>query len=586
MFARFATGLAMFIGWCMPLAAQNFERYRPQDLTKPNPFQPPVENEIPRNEAAESNHDDSILVQRLDAIVIVDAAEKVCKEARIDDLEGIHYDFAADRSVVYCESAKEICRRYLGQPITLRRVNQLAADLIKYYQRCKYPVVDVQIPEQRITGGTLHFVVIESRVGEVKIEPGCTFSEGELERWISCTQPGDRIYEPNLESDLMWLNQNPFRRVKLDFAKGVDPGTTDVIFKSSDVRPWRVYTGADDTGVDALNYGRLFTGFSHGNVLGRGGTLGYQYTTDQEWNRLHAHALTYSHPIDRVWSFQTLGSWAAVSPAVLNGIQQTGTSWQVGLGVQRNTVRTQREIAYFSAGADFKSTDNNLEFSGTTLASSKADLLQLRLGYYHLLRLEDVDEYAWLDSGLFIGPGDGFTRDNTTAAFNTIRPGTSPSYVYGTLRLEASRLVPCDWQLVNRFTAQAASRRLLFSEMLGIGGFDTLRGFDQRIYNADHGWIANFELGPRTKRWTKSEESRVRRDYAFIDLANGYIESGRTGELDYQFAMSTGVGTRFQISDRLIARADWGIGVVDLKGVERDNRLHFSVTWIPGPRPK
>ncbi|MEZ6116558.1 MAG: hypothetical protein R3C28_08285 [Pirellulaceae bacterium] len=50
-------------------------------------------------------------------------------------------------------------------------------------------------------------------------------------------------------------------------------------------------------------------------------------------------------------------------------------------------------------------------------------------------------------------------------------------------------------------------------------------------------------------------------------------------------AAATGVGFRYQMSDRLIARFDYGYGIRDIGGTARDHRGHFSVTWIPGPRP-
>ncbi|MFK7768867.1 MAG: ShlB/FhaC/HecB family hemolysin secretion/activation protein [Mariniblastus sp.] len=57
-------------------------------------------------------------------------------------------------------------------------------------------------------------------------------------------------------------------------------------------------------------------------------------------------------------------------------------------------------------------------------------------------------------------------------------------------------MVSPNWLLSTRFTGQAASERLLFSETLGLGGFNSIRGLDQRAYKADQGFIANVEFGP------------------------------------------------------------------------------------------
>ena len=587
-FRRIASGMALlfcFVGGVSAFA-QNFERYRPFDPTESSPDLLRRIPEIPDLESnAQEQTDDRVLVDRLDAVIIVDSSDKIRVDASIDDLEGIEYDFDAKDSIVFGRGVRGIVERSLGQPITLRRVNQLAADIIKQYRNCKQPIVDIQIPEQRITGGTIYLVVIESRVDRVLIQHGEYFSCDELSRWIRCTRPGERIYEPALESDLLWLNQNPFRRVTVDFEKGRTDGTTEVIFNSREVLPLRGYLGADDTGVESLNYGRLFAGFTYGNLWNYGGILSYQYTADQEFLRLHAHSLSYLQPLSREWSTQAYGSWAGVTPELSAGMTQNGESWQVGSALIRHLARSPYELSNFTAGWDFKSTNNNLEFSGTTIANSVADLFQLRFEYDHLAYGGNPDEYRLVRMGTFIGPGSGLTGMHSTTAFNAIRPGTSPDYIYGQLRLERAKLLGCSWQMQTRFTGQVASERLLFSEMLGLGGFDSIRGFDQRSFNADHGWIANFEFGPRPIRGGTATEPSVFRWYSFLDLGNGYLEDPLAGEDAETFVVSTGVGARYQMSNRLIARFDYGLGLRGINESDDNQRIHFGLTWIPGPRP-
>ena len=150
----------------------------------------------------------------------------------------------------------------------------------------------------------------------------------------------------------------------------------------------------------------------------------------------------------------------------------------------------------FILGLDFKSTNNNLEFGGANVQASAAELFQIRIGNDYLRR-GNCDQYERLQSDLFIGPGDGFSSNNTTQAFSTIRPNTSPDYMYGRVRYESATNVgdSNDWQLTLRATGQLASERVLFSEMLGFGGYDTIRGYDQRALSGDHGWLTSVELG-------------------------------------------------------------------------------------------
>ena len=390
-----------------------------------------------------------------------------------------------------------------------------------------------------------------------------------------------KIYEPWIEDDLLWMNQTSFRTVSVDFEKGRSAGTTDIVFSSQDRATLRGYTGIDDSGVQSLNFGRFFAGFQNANFLGRGGTLGYQYTADESFSLLEAHSLNYTHAINRKYSFLSYVSWAAVSPMIDQGLNQDGKSHQFGSVLTRNLCRTRECVQNLTAGYEFKATNNNLEFAGTTISNSVADLFQLRFGFDHALR-RDIDQYRRFNLDLFIGPGGGTTGLHSAKAFSTIRPGTTPDYLYSRLRYERADLIGNRWLLTSRLTGQVTSERLLFSETLGLGGFDTIRGTDQRAFNADHGWIANLEFGPKTHRWGCKTDPRTFRNYAFVDMGNGYVDSPQIGEDPSTFALSIGLGGRLQVSDRLTARFDYGIGLQDIAGTSRDDRAHFGLTWISG----
>lgn len=559
---------------------QNFERYRPLTPSAP------LENipRVPDQQSTPQQHDDRILVDCLDAVVLLDSDEKVLKDSSLDELVGVDRNFLASDSIVHSQRMQNVVAAHLQKPLSLRSLNQLTRDIAKVFQQCGQPIVDVQIPEQEVSGGTLQLVIVEGKIGRAIIHPGCYFDCEDLDPWITSKRPGARIYERQLSDDLFWLNQSPFRRVSVDFQKGQRNGTTDILFSTTDVSPIRGYIGGDDSGVKSLNYGRLFAGLVYGDLFGRGDMLSYQYTGDQEFSHLEAHSLSYNHQIDRKNRFMAYGSFASVKPMLAGGLSQNGESWQAGMAFTHHLVRTYKQQRNISIGLDVKSTNNNLEFAGTAVSASDATLLQLRFGYDDLKR-QSADEYQRLRADVFVGPGGGLTGSHSNAAFQSLRPGTSTDYIYARFTAEESALVGCNWNLTSRLTGQISSERVLFSETLGLGGYDTLRGFDQRTFNADNGWIANFEFGPKTRRWGNKDSLRSLRVYSFMDVGNGYVRHAQPGEDAYTFAASTGLGLRFNISDRLTARCDWGYGFEDIANSERSNRIHMGLTWIPGPRP-
>lgn len=560
--------------------AQNYPRYKPK--TPELPYRSP---EIPhKGTAPDRAASDRVLIESLRALRIIDTTHKVDPEQGFPDARGVVVDVDAADALIFSPELQGRLAAYIGRPVSLRSVNQMAREIIRFYQDAGQPMLDVIIPEQRITTGVVQLVVIESRVGQVLVRGGCHFGCESLVPWIACTQPGERIYQAALEDDLFWLSQSQFRRATVDFRPGTASGTTDVIFDVQDCLPIRGYVGYEDTGVRSLNLERFFGGLTYGNLFGRGGVLSYQYTTDIDFTRLHAHAASYLQPWNREWSTTAFGSWAGVRPDLGPLFQQDGESWQVGGFLSRHLIKCPHHCRQLTFGFDFKSTDNNLEFSGTAVSNSFADLFQLRIGFEDQQRFCD-DAYRFVRAETFIGPGPGLTDAHRREAFETLRPGTSPDYIYGVVRAERSWVIGCDLQLIGRLTGQAASERLLFSEMLGMGGHDTLRGYDERASSADCGMLGTLELGPRTFRGGCPGEERTLRPFVFVDAVDGHLLHPFDGEDNSVTAASTGVGLRYTCSDQLNLRFDYGHGFSDLPGIVTRDRVHLGLVWLPGPRP-
>lgn len=559
--------------------AQNYERYKPLAIS-PLPL-PTDAVQSERLQPVEGS--DKVLVESLEGVIFLDDNDKLEPEDAHAGQLGIQFRFDDATSLVYGNAVQSIVNRYLGGPVTLRNLNQLSRDIILHYRRCGQPVVDVAIPEQKITAGVIQIVVIEPRIGRVRMEDGCYFQAEELCDWIECTRRGDKIFERKLNNDLFWLNQNPFYRVSVDMEPGNTDGTTDVIFRIEDVMPIRSYFGYEDTGVRSLGLERLYAGFIYGNAFGRGGILGYQYTADSDLNRLHAHSTSYSEAINRSYSWNAFGSWAGVTPSIAP-FNQDGESWQLGSGLTRHFVRNTTQDTSVTLGVDFKQTNNNLEFGGQQVQNSAADLLQLRGTFRHLWR-GGCDEYGLIVSDTFVGPGSGFTSDHNDAAFNSIRAGTSTDYIYTRLRAERYDNVGEKWSLLSRFTGQLASERLLFSETLGYGGFDSIRGYDQRTFNADSGWFANFEFGPRIHRWGCKQSPNSLRMFGFFDIGEGHTSDALAGEVSDEFLASVGLGTRVTLGYDTSLRISYGHGLEEVAGAATRDRLHIGFVQQLGPRP-
>ncbi len=74
----------------------------------------------------------------------------------------------------------------------------------------------------------------------------------------------------------------------------------------------------------------------------------------------------------------------------------------------------------------------------------------------------------------------------------------------------------------------------------------------------------------------------------FVDFGTVWDESGRSVDnlnpSDSNTLASIGLGLRFQLADRLTARLDWGIPLIDIDSRERtlqEKGLYFSIQYNP-----
>ncbi|MBL9151656.1 MAG: BamA/TamA family outer membrane protein [Verrucomicrobiales bacterium] len=472
---------------------------------------------------------------------------------------------------------------YLGKPMSLASLNQMVRDAIVAYRKSDIPVVDVLVPEQEITSGTLQLVVIEGRLGDVIVENNLYTSTSYLQDQISL-QRGDVIRESTLMEDLTWLNRNPFRRVDLVYSPGQEYGTTDIILRTEDVNPLNLYIGYEDSGTDLLGQDRLVTGVNWGGpfFFGPEDILSYQYSTGFDTDaELQGHTgvwtsyLPWRHYITLVGA--TVSSDARV---IVDGeeIDIGGINRQIGARYAVPLPAVSSFTHELELGFDVKSSNSDLFFNRLEVFDTTTEIIQFSLGYNVIQR--DRNGMTRLDNEIVWAPGN-MTSGNDDETFETQRAESSAEYVYARSRLERTLDLPGSWTLLGRVEGQLSNANLLASETLGAGGYDTVRGFEQRVMRGDNGVVASLEL--RTPpvsfgQWAgfyNVRDSMV--GLVFLDYA--YLKSADLlpNEPSHISLGSVGLGIRYQAGENLTVRLDYG-WQIDESGFDdgEDGRVHIG----------
>lgn len=424
-----------------------------------------------------------------------------------------------------------------------------------------------------------------------------------------------------------WVRLNrpvdhPFRDVTVNFSQpGPNVlGQTNLVFEVNDKRPLKFFAGVDNSLTEITGENRFFLGAAWYDafLLGRSHQMGAQVFSALEPDELLGFSMNYQIPWQdaKFDQFTELFVSYAASTAevVLGGVPTDAVGGSLIFGARhylelpellgasdltqpllnkqaRSWAKKVREpMGYHhevGGGFDFKSSDNDLEFGGSTVSQSPADIVQLALEYN--ARQTDPTGETNLSAQLFFSPGD-VTDDNTDQAFSPLRANAEAAYVYSRIRLEREQDLPLAGMMARAaITGQYASSNLLASEQLGLGGFSSVRGYPERALRGDMGWIINLELhSPEfhpARDWFGFTRYDMLKFIAFLDYAHGEsVDENPADPLDDAAdLMSVGLGIRYEFDDSFKLRLDYGVRLEDLPAAAAngdDGAVHFGLIYV------
>jgi hemolysin activation/secretion protein len=433
----------------------------------------------------------------------------------------------------------------------------------------------VDIPEQDITNGVVQIVVVEGVLDKLTLKGNKWFSDSSYLNKIHI-KSGDVIDSRRLLQDIAWINRNPFRHVDALFSPGAKEGTTDVELLAKDRFPLRVYVGGDNTGNRGTGEARYFTGFNWGNAFNSDQLLNYQYTVGPNFHRFQSHTIDYLAPLPWRHIFELYGGYSIVHPHV-TGFHSKGHSAQASMRYHMPVGLLYKNYDNeFVLGADFKNMNNNLEFRDDAEApvfNSIVNITQAVFGYDFGYRSKH--QSISFNPQVYWSPGDLISHQSEHA-YNKMRPHAKNHYVYGTLALGDDFTVGKGYvfSFLTRF--QGATATLLPSEQFALGGYDTVRGYDEREVNVDNGFCGNFETRMRPFNVFSKKDALVL--LGFFDYGIGSNIHPLRGENKWHYLMGVGPGLRYQLERYISLRLDIGYRLHKTQfGPSPGFKVHFGM---------
>ena len=461
----------------------------------------------------------------------------------------------------------------------MKSLAELTRAIVAYYRAHDRPVVNVYVPEQSITSGYVQIVAVESHVEKVDATGALWFSNQNLRDEITL-RPEDPISGNTLREDLNWINRNPFLQSDILMAPGNAPGTTDLLLRTQDHFPLRVYAGYEDSGNQFTGENRILTGFNYGNLFGVGQQVSFQFTSGEDVNKFYAHSGTYIVPLPWRHELTFFGSYAATNANLGSGINSGGVNWQVSARYEVPLPGTAQFSESVTGGFDFKRSNNSLAFGVLSLSNNNTDVDQFVLGY----QASYLDEYGStaVSATGFWSPG-GITSYNDTPDFVMQRAGARNDYIYEQFTINRVTRLPFDFSWTVRGEIQESNANLLPSEQLGLGGYQTVRGYDEREVNGDSGFLVSTEVAtPPVSIAEALGFPKIKDQLQFL----GFVDYGGTSLHTVTPAdtnpntnlLGVGPGLRYVITPYVSLRFDYGFQLIDTGFDNRHNsRAHLGV---------
>lgn len=566
--------LGLFLAGAIPgdAQAQDFQRVAPKELPAPTPV--PTVTPPPLPATSPDDQKKRVIIPELLEIKLVDGMGKFMLRGASGT--GIVID---GLPILEAPALRASLTAFLNKPLTFGDLDDISRTVVAWYRAHDRPYVDVAFPEQDVTAGVLQAVVTEFRAGKVTVKGNEWFSSDLLRDQIRL-QTGQPISEQDLNADLAWLSQNPFRTVTMVAEKSDTVGAVDFSLNTQDRLPLRVYVGYDDTGTPILGLDRWNLGVNWGNAFGLDQQLSYQLSTsDDFWsNPSHptfvAHSINWVAPLPWRDKISIFGSFSQVVPLLGPDLGLTGTNGQASLRyiVTLPTMDASKFVPGLQSltqdlqiGYDFKSSNNNLNFGGFQISDVTTEVDQFPIIYDATL----ASDYGLttLTNTLVWSPGN-LTALNTNTLFEqqANSPFAKSQYIYDNLSIVQATKLPYDGTWIMKLVAQTANHDLLPSEQLGAGGHDSVRGYNERAVNGSLGTLVSEEFRTPSfslsQPWLPNNLVDQAQLLAFWDYGNvrdvNYLGAFVPGTPNSTEVSSVGLGVRYSISRFVQFRADYG----------------------------
>ncbi len=472
-------------------------------------------------------------------------------------------------SPLSAEHSARVLQPFTGEHEGLEGLLSAAAALEQEILRLGFSFRRVILPPQNLRGGTVELEVVAFELNAVDVTGNRHFSRENILRSVPGLVVGEVPSTLRLARSVRLANQHPAKQLNLTFRESTEANAIDATLRVNDARPWYVFGAINNTGTEETGETRVSIGYQHANLFDRDHAVTLSYTTSaEEPANVAQYGVNYNAPLYRIAG--NLSAYVTRSDVdsgtVADFFDVSGEGEFAGVRYTHTFVNRGAYGHSLSGALDDKHFRNDVDFFGTPIGTDVRS---------RPLSVRYAGNYTWADTRaafrLETLANLSGGADNDEEAYAATRFGAAEDWSAFRYGGSVNHTFAERWLARAVLDAQASSEPLIPGEQFGVGGANSVRGYEEREVAGDSGYRLSAEL------WFPPFAGV--RTLVFADSGRVEIEDAQPGEPSSTSLSSFGAGLRWSYRNWLSVTLDLASVQDDGTQTESgDSKGHFAVT--------
>jgi hemolysin activation/secretion protein len=487
--------------------------------------------------------------------------------------------FTIDKIVIEGENPLEqktinqLLQPYLGQQQGLDGIEAASSSLQQYLVDEGYAFHRVIVPPQKVADGTFKLKVLAFQLDQIEVKGNQYFNKDNIIASLPYLEVGHSLNSREISRSMLLANEHPSKNVTVFIRESEQPGYVNARVEAKDVRPWQLFASLSNTGSDDTGDDRVSLGYQHSNLFDLDHVATLSYTTSPgHGGDVRQYGVYYRLPLyTKNLSLSGFYTYSDVSQGqVADFFDVSGKGEFAGLNLGYTLLPKGAYTHQVTASLEDRYFEDNSQFSGTALGLDvRSRPLSLRYQGKWEKPQWTGDFYVAYSANL----GSGSDNDKVAYIINANR--LSADKYWDALRFGASLdyRLPKNWRFKLNYSGQWTDEPLISGEQFGLGGVNSVRGFEEREISGDEGHLLRLEAhAPPMKHQVRL--------LGFVDYGHYDLKEPIIGVDNSQSIASIGVGLRWQWKKSLHTSLDLARVTDGSNNTSAGHsRLHFNLFY-------